>query len=92
MRAALTCDARQASLKELEEGSPAYAAALEGVFERAAAKALEIASAHGGVYNKAAQFVASMQGGGGDKVVPPVFIKTLAVLTDRAPFRSFGAC
>jgi hypothetical protein len=61
------------------------------VYGRAAAKALEICSANGGVYNKAAQFVASMQGGGGDKAVPKVFIDTLAVLTDRAPFRSFGA-
>ncbi len=61
------------------------------MYGRAAAKALEICSANGGVYNKAAQFVASMQGGGGDKAVPKVFIDTLAVLTDRAPFRSFGA-
>jgi hypothetical protein len=81
----------QASLKDLTEGTPAYTAALDGVYERAAAKALEIARANGGVYNKAAQFVASMQGGGGDKVVPPVFIKTLAVLTDRAPYRPLGA-
>ena len=32
-----------------------------------------------------------MQGGGGDKVVPKVFIDTLAILTDRAPFRPLGA-
>ncbi len=32
-----------------------------------------------------------MQGGGGDKIVPARFIKTLAVLTDRAPCRAFEA-
>ena len=83
--------APQASLKGLEEGTPAYDVALEAVYLRAAAKALEVARANGGVYNKAAQFVASMQGGGGDKVVPKVFIDTLAILTDRAPFRPLGA-
>ena len=83
--------APQASLKGLEEGTPAYEAALEAVYLRAAGKALEVARANGGVYNKAAQFVASMQGGGGDKVVPKAFIDTLAILTDRAPFRPLGA-
>lgn len=82
--------AAQASLKGLEEGSAGYEAALEGVYTRASAKALEVARQNGGVYNKAAQFVASMQGGGGDKVVPKVFIDTLAILTDRAPFRPLG--
>ena len=85
------CRRFQNSLKDLEEGSAAYTAALDGVYERAAASALAVARANGGVYNKAAQFVASMQGGGGDKVVPPVFIKTLAILTDRAPYRPLGA-
>ena len=61
------------------------------MYLRAAGKALEVARTNGGVYNKAAQFVASMQGGGGDKVVPKVFIDTLAILTDRAPFRPLGA-
>ena len=60
------------------------------MYTRASAKALEVARQNGGVYNKAAQFVASMQGGGGDKVVPKVFIDTLAILTDRAPFRPLG--
>jgi predicted unusual protein kinase regulating ubiquinone biosynthesis (AarF/ABC1/UbiB family) len=31
-----------------------------------------------------------MQGGGGDKVVPRVFVDTLKVLTDQAPSRSFA--
>ena len=50
-----------------------------------------MARANGGIYIKAAQFVASMQGGGGDKVVPRAFVDTLRVLTDHAPSRGFDA-
>lgn len=49
-----------------------------------------MARANGGIYIKAAQFVASMQGGGGDKVVPRAFVDILRVLTDQAPSRSFA--
>ena len=34
---------------------------------RGAAAALAVARANGGIYNKAAQFIASLQGGAGDK-------------------------
>lgn len=61
----------EASLKGLEEGSEAYEAAQNAVFARSAEEALSIARANGGVYVKAAQFIASMQGGGGDKARPP---------------------
>ncbi|EKX38188.1 hypothetical protein GUITHDRAFT_53943, partial [Guillardia theta CCMP2712] len=56
---------------------------------RSAEKCLLLAQENGGIYNKAAQFVASLQGGAGDKGVPMAYVKTLRVLTDRAPFRPF---
>ena len=42
---------------------------LEAVHERSARKCLELARTNGGIYNKAAQFVASLQGGAGEQVV-----------------------
>ncbi len=48
---------------------------------------LELARNNGGIYNKAAQFVASLQGGAGDKGVPKAYVEALAVLTDGAPFK-----
>jgi len=84
------CAAFQATLKPLEEGTVEYQAAEEAVFLRSAEKALAVARANGGVYVKAAQFVASMQGGGGDRLVPRVLVDALKVLTDRAPFRPFS--
>jgi tetratricopeptide (TPR) repeat protein len=43
-------------------------AALEQLHARSAPKVLALARNNGGIYNKAAQFVASLQGGAGDKV------------------------
>eukprot|EP00960_Hanusia_phi_P011912 347050-Hanusia_phi.AAC.3 len=62
---------------------------LEDLHARSAEKCLLLAQENGGIYNKAAQFVASLQGGAGDKGVPMAYVKTLRVLTDRAPFRPF---
>eukprot|EP01006_Ploeotia_vitrea_P018106 TRINITY_DN49371_c0_g1_i1.p1 TRINITY_DN49371_c0_g1~~TRINITY_DN49371_c0_g1_i1.p1 ORF type:complete len:586 (+),score=56.79 TRINITY_DN49371_c0_g1_i1:51-1760(+) len=59
--------------------------ALHECHERAAPKALEIAKANGGIYNKAAQFVSSLQGGAGDHSVPKEFTSVLSELTDHVP-------
>ena len=73
-----------------EVGSASYAAALEEVHVRTAAECLKIAQSHGGIYNKAAQFVASLQGGAGDTGIPKAYIDALSVLTDKAPFKPFA--
>jgi hypothetical protein len=62
---------------------------LEQLHARSAPKVLALARHNGGIYNKAAQFVASLQGGAGDKGVPKAYVQALAVLTDGAPFKSF---
>lgn len=67
------------------------AAVLEDLHQRSAPKVLALARNNGGIYNKAAQFVASLQGGAGDKGVPKAYVKALAVLTDGAPFKDFSA-
>jgi len=66
------------------------AAVLEALHERSAPKVLALARNNGGIYNKAAQFVASLQGGAGDKGVPKAYVQALAVLTDGAPFKDFA--
>ena len=66
-------------------------AVLDQLHERSAPKVLALARNNGGIYNKAAQFVASLQGGAGDKGVPRAYVKALAVLTDGAPFKDFSA-
>lgn len=73
--------------QEEEEGREGR---LEETHMVVADKCLELARRNGGIYNKAAQFVASLQGGAGDKGVPKTFVKTLAVLTDSAPFKPFS--
>jgi hypothetical protein len=57
---------------------------------RIAPKALELARAHGGLYNKAAQFVAALQAGAGDRGVPREYVEALSVLTDKAPGLPFA--
>ena len=79
-----------AAVEELTEGSTEYAAALEEVHRRTAAECLKVAQSHGGIYNKAAQFVASLQGGAGDSGIPKAYIDALSVLTDQAPFKPFA--
>ena len=73
------------TLGEAGEDPDARAAALEGLHDKWAGEALALARKNGGIYNKAAQFVASLQAGAGDKVIPKQFIETLRVLTDKAP-------
>ena len=71
------------------EGSPERVAAKEALHVSTAQECLELAKKNGGIYNKAAQFVASLQGGAGDAGIPKAYIEALAVLTDKAPFRPF---
>jgi len=51
---------------------------------RSAKKLLEIAKEYGGIFNKAAQFAASLRG-----PIPKEYTDTLAELTDKAPFKPF---
>ena len=53
------------------------------------AKVLDLAIKHGGVYIKACQFVASLQGGAGDARIPREYIDALRPLTDRVPPRAY---
>ena len=73
----------------LDETSPDYATQLEQTHRETAAECLKLAQTNGGIYNKAAQFVASLQGGAGDAGIPKAYVETLAVLTDKAPFHPF---
>ena len=73
----------------LDETSPDYATQLERTHRETAAECLKLAQTNGGIYNKAAQFVASLQGGAGDAGIPKAYVETLAVLTDKAPFHPF---
>ena len=63
---------------------PLDAAAREALHQKYAAKAVTLARKQGGVYVKAAQQIASLQGGSGGGGVPPAYTTALAELTDRA--------
>jgi hypothetical protein len=73
----------------MSEESPERDAELQRVHERCAKKCLELARTNGGLYTKAAQFVASLQGGAGDKGIPRAYVDVLRVLTDSAPYHEF---
>ncbi|MGB1603481.1 MAG: AarF/UbiB family protein, partial [Promethearchaeia archaeon] len=79
----------EASLANISE--PARRAqVLREVHARSAPKALKLARDNGGLYNKAAQFVASLQAGAGDRGIPKEYVDALSVLTDRAPGKPFA--
>jgi len=63
---------------------------LHEVHTRSAPKALQLARENGGLYNKAAQFVASLQAGAGDRGIPKEYVDVLSVLTDKAPGKPFS--
>jgi len=72
-------------LDKLEVENPGSTAeARAALHTKFATKALDLARNQGGVYVKAAQFIASLQGGSGGGGVPAAYISTLAALTDRA--------
>ena len=64
-------------------GEAEYDRAIEEVHRGVAKECLAMAQSHGGIYNKAAQFVASLQGGAGDTGIPKPYIEALSVLTDK---------
>ena len=68
----------------------ARAQVLRQLHERSAPKALKLARENGGLYNKAAQFVASLQAGAGDRGIPKEYVDILSVLTDKAPGKPFS--
>ena len=70
-------------------GSPEREKAKHETHVSIAAECLALARANGGIYNKAAQFVASLQGGAGDKGIPKAYVDVLRVLTDAAPYHDF---
>ena len=71
------------------EESPERVEVMQQIHLRSAKKCLELARTNGGIYTKAAQFVASLQGGAGDKGIPKAYVDVLRVLTDAAPYRPF---
>lgn len=77
-----------AAMALVEEAKALYASAgtdttlIEEAHATVARKCRELAVAHGGVYIKAAQLVASLPSG---TVVPAVFVNEFAPLTDRVP-------
>eukprot|EP00240_Pyramimonas_obovata_P000664 CAMPEP_0118923986 /NCGR_PEP_ID=MMETSP1169-20130426/2312_1 /TAXON_ID=36882 /ORGANISM="Pyramimonas obovata, Strain CCMP722" /LENGTH=545 /DNA_ID=CAMNT_0006865059 /DNA_START=44 /DNA_END=1681 /DNA_ORIENTATION=- len=62
---------------------------MKEVHARGAQKALEVCRANRGIYIKAAQFVASLQGGAGDHGIPRDYVTVLQVLMDHAPHHTF---
>jgi aarF domain-containing kinase len=72
------------------EADPNPEEAYERTHRLMADECLKLAQSHGGIYNKAAQFVASLQGGAGDKGIPKAYIEALKVVTDKAPFKPFS--
>ena len=59
------------------------------VHRKHAAEALQFAIDNGGIYIKAAQFVASLQGGAGQAGVPSEYVDAFKPLTDRVPPRHY---
>ena len=70
----------KAELDSLEAGP---SDARSDFHRRWAARCHDFAVAHGGVYIKAAQFIASLQGGAGEAGVPMAYVEALRPLTDR---------
>ena len=64
----------------LPAGSEERHAALAGVHQRSAERLLEVCLAHGGMYTKLGQFVASMR-----HALPPQYPEVLAACQDKAP-------
>jgi len=76
------------SLANLEEDTAEYNATLHGCHNRGAARCSKVAEMHRGLYVKAAQFIASIRGGTGDRGVPKPYVDALAKFTDQAPHKS----
>lgn len=68
------------TLKGLEVGSPEYEVKRAEVNLRVAQRFLKVCMAHGGLYTKFGQHIASM-----NHILPPQFIETLSALQDQNP-------
>merc|ERR1719357_399634 len=73
------------SLGNLCEGSKEYERVLRACHERGAKRCVTVATLHRGLYIKAAQFVASLRAGTGDKAIPKPYTEALGFLVDKAP-------
>ena len=82
-------DSAKAEYAKLAPDAPAEARST--LHRKYAEQAFTFASTHGGIYIKAAQFVASLQGGAGEAGVPREYVEALKPLTDRVPPRHFSA-
>jgi len=78
------------SVVDLEEGSEEYVNALNACHQRGAERCVNVANMHRGIYVKAAQFIASLRGGTGDRGIPKAYTEALSVFTDHAPHKSAG--
>jgi len=73
------------SVANLDEATEEYRQALEECHKRGAERCAKVATMHRGLYVKAAQFIASIRGGTGERGVPRAYLEALAVFTDHAP-------
>ena len=76
------------SLSELQEGTEEYEKTLLECHRRGAQRCVQVANQHRGLYVKAAQFIASIRGGTGDRGVPKPYTDALQGFTDHAPHKS----
>jgi len=75
------CDGKEVDTEE-------YKTAMAECHERGAKRCVAVATMHRGLYVKAAQFIASLRGGTGDRGVPRPYTEALSVFTDHAPHKS----
>ena len=78
------------SLSNLEETSAEYQQVLSECHHRGAQRCVKVADSHRGLYVKAAQFIASIRGGTGERGVPKQYTEALAKFTDHAPHKSIN--
>ncbi|CAJ1381658.1 unnamed protein product, partial [Effrenium voratum] len=76
------------SLSNLEEETPQYNQTLQECHQRGAERCVKVTNQHRGLYVKAAQFIASIRGGTGERGVPKPYVDALATFTDHAPHKS----
>ena len=79
------CDYKYGPVSRETHGSQQYKAALSATHQRSAERMLHVCRAHGGLYTKLGQFVASYS-----HVLPQEYTGTLAECQDRAPPAPFG--
>lgn len=68
-----------------ETSEEEYREAMSACHQRGAERCVKVANLHRGLYVKAAQFIASIRGGTGDRGVPSQYTEALSVFTDQAP-------